>query len=235
MDEARPQTDDGYLRIANELFDAIVGFGFTKRQLTVLLAIIRKTYGYGKKRDDMTIQQLADITGIDRTNASKAVKELVLIGAVSKQPGVYGYVIEIKKNYRSWVACQNDTRVKAAQAPCQNGTSTVSKRHTQKTTTKDNKILASKNADFARFWETYPRRKSKALAEKAWRKISPDPGLADQIIAAVIRAKLQPNWQTDGMQFVPYPASWLNARGWEDDPAPIASIDPIHQQFGVYS
>jgi hypothetical protein len=28
----------------------------------------------------------------------------------------------------------------------------------------------------------------------------------------------QPGWLKDGGQFVPYPASWLNARSWEDEP-----------------
>ncbi|WP_374993057.1 replication protein, partial [Burkholderia multivorans] len=49
-----PQIEDGYTRIANELYEAILGFGFTQRQLLVLLTVLRKTYGYGKKEDDMS-------------------------------------------------------------------------------------------------------------------------------------------------------------------------------------
>lgn len=50
---ASPQTEDGYIRIANELLDAILMFPFSKRQLKVVLALIRKIYGFNKKADDL--------------------------------------------------------------------------------------------------------------------------------------------------------------------------------------
>ena len=68
------------------------------------------------------------------------------------------------------------------------------------------------------FWSAYPRRKAKAAAEKAWRKIDPDDVLTARIVAAVERQAITPEWQKDGGQFIPYPATWLNQRRWEDEP-----------------
>lgn len=73
------------------------------------------------------------------------------------------------------------------------------------------------NGAFTEFWTAYPRKKSKGDAEKAWLKLKPDEQLASQIIAAVERATTSEDWTRDGGKFIPYPASWLNAKGWEDE------------------
>lgn len=97
-----PQLENGHVRIANELLDAILRAGFTKRQLLVLFFIARKTYGYGKKTDDMTVQQIANGTGLTRPHASATVRELEVINAVLKRDGKYGYLLGINKNYGEW-------------------------------------------------------------------------------------------------------------------------------------
>ena len=71
---------------------------------------------------------------------------------------------------------------------------------------------------FELFWGIYPKKRSKGQVEKAWAKIKPDEQLQDRILNALERAKTSADWQKDGGQFIPYPASWLNAKGWEDVP-----------------
>lgn len=73
------------------------------------------------------------------------------------------------------------------------------------------------NGSFSVFWESYPKKKSKGAAEKAWIKIKPDDQLSEQIIAAVKRATTSADWTKDSGQFIPHPATWLNAKGWEDE------------------
>ncbi|HGE1973835.1 TPA: hypothetical protein ACGKFT_006659, partial [Pseudomonas aeruginosa] len=73
---------------------------------------------------------------------------------------------------------------------------------------------------FEEFYQAYPKRRDRAKAEKAWRKI--DPALHPVIMAALPKHCRQRDWLKDNGQFVPLPASWLNGRRWEDEIAPDA-------------
>jgi phage replication O-like protein O len=120
-----PQLEDGYTRIACELLEAIARFDFSKRQYKVVLAVIRKTYGYGKKTDDMTITQIANLTGLELGNCSKTVSELGLMRTLLIQQGVYGYVIGLNKNYSEWKPCQNDNPLLKQQGKVVKTTTTI--------------------------------------------------------------------------------------------------------------
>lgn len=99
---ASPQTENGFTRLADELLDALIRYPFTKRQYKVLLAVIRKTYGFQKREDDITAPQLAAMTSLDRANVIRAINELVDINVLTKRAGRYGQVLGIKKDYEAW-------------------------------------------------------------------------------------------------------------------------------------
>ncbi len=82
------------------------------------------------------------------------------------------------------------------------------------------------NGAFTEFWQAYPRKKSKGDAEKAWLKLKPDEALSGKILAAVARAKVSPDWRREGGKFIPYPATWLNAKGWEDEQTSVVREPP---------
>jgi hypothetical protein len=69
---------------------------------------------------------------------------------------------------------------------------------------------------FAEFWNLYPKKKNKGDAEKAWKAVNPDADLRKKITAAIGRARGTHDWLKQNGQFIPYPASWLRAKGWED-------------------
>ena len=70
---------------------------------------------------------------------------------------------------------------------------------------------------FDEFWAQYPKKRSKGRAERAWVKIKPDEQLFKAILDGLERAKTSVEWQKDGGQYIPYPSTWLNAKGWEDE------------------
>ncbi len=80
---------------------------------------------------------------------------------------------------------------------------------------------------FDEFWRLYPRKKSKGQAQKAWRVLNPDDDLCNVLMEAVVRAKSGADWSKDNGQFIPYPASWLNARGWEDEVMERKRLFPV--------
>lgn len=94
------------------------------------------------------------------------------------------------------------------------------------------RTFAPKRVDVAKgfvtFWEAYPRKKSKDAAAKAFAKAMGRIGGEDPlatIMAGIERAL--PGW--DDPQFIPYPASWLNAGGWDDE-APTPRTESRHER-----
>ena len=75
-------------------------------------------------------------------------------------------------------------------------------------------------ADFDRFWEVYPKKDSKTAARKAFMKVKVP---VDTLITAVQRQKQLPQWQKDGGQYIPNPATWLNQERWEDQGVSVDS------------
>lgn len=69
---------------------------------------------------------------------------------------------------------------------------------------------------FEIFWKHYPRKGGKPSAQKAWKKIMSSELTA--IRDGLKRWKQTEQWQKDGGQFIPYPATFLNQRRWEDEP-----------------
>ncbi len=67
------------------------------------------------------------------------------------------------------------------------------------------------------FWSEYPKKRSKGQAEKTWAKIKPSEQLLAQMLDALERAKTSHDWTKEGGKFIPYPSTWLNAKGWEDE------------------
>ena len=76
--------------------------------------------------------------------------------------------------------------------------------------------------DFLEFWKAYPRKKGKGDAFKAWKRIKELPDVS-VLIAAVSGQRKSDQWKREGGRFIPYPATWLNARQWEDEPEEMGS------------
>lgn len=81
------------------------------------------------------------------------------------------------------------------------------------------------------FWQAYPRKVSKAEAEKAYRKLKPDAALQATLLAAVaLQAKSQ-DWTKDEGRFIPHASTWLNQRRWEDQVATPGTVHPMPNRF----
>ncbi|WP_223996493.1 replication protein [Burkholderia gladioli] len=117
MQEASPQIEDGFTRIANELFEAVLGFGFSQRQLLVLLTVLRKTYGFGKKEDDMSASQISEVCKVGRQHVTTVLGELARMNVITKSPGRFGMVVGINKRYGEWLPLERATKVGVELAP----------------------------------------------------------------------------------------------------------------------
>ncbi len=90
--------DDGYARLSNMLLEAYSGADLTKRHFKVLLAILRKTYGWNKPMDRITDSQLSEITKLPVKRCNEAKLELVRMNIIKQQGGMFGP----NKNISEW-------------------------------------------------------------------------------------------------------------------------------------
>ena len=77
--------------------------------------------------------------------------------------------------------------------------------------------IAPNGAGFDLFWAEYPKKKNKGTAIKAWKKLKPDKKKLDDIMSGLDRSKTSHDWTKENGQYIPHPATWLNAMGWQDE------------------
>lgn len=70
---------------------------------------------------------------------------------------------------------------------------------------------------FEEFYAAYPRKQKRPQGEAAWRKLRPDLELRGRIMSGLETWKRSMQWTKDNGEYIPLPASWLNARQWEDE------------------
>lgn len=70
---------------------------------------------------------------------------------------------------------------------------------------------------FDMFWSLYPRKVSKGTAEKWFEKNNPSDELLNIMIEKIKLLKTTEQWKSDNGKYIPYPSTWLNAKGWEDE------------------
>jgi len=66
---------------------------------------------------------------------------------------------------------------------------------------------------FSDFWKLYPKRLAKEGARKAFKKLK----MTDELFQQIAKAIKDQGLATGDLKFVPYPATWLNGKRWEDE------------------
>lgn len=98
------ELEDGYTKLSNVLLEEYAGADITKRQFKVLLAILRKTYGWNKPMDRISDSQLSEIAKLPVKRCNEAKLELVRMGLVKQQGGMFGP----NKNVDEWRIPQSE-------------------------------------------------------------------------------------------------------------------------------
>jgi len=95
---AKPQLEDGYTRISNEILEHLCKINKSAYQSRVLEYIWRKTYGYNKKNDWISISQIVEGTGLKKSHVSRTKKELLDRNLVT----CIGNKIAFQKDWTMW-------------------------------------------------------------------------------------------------------------------------------------
>lgn len=85
-----------YTQTPNILFDEHMA-DMSEAELKVVLAVVRKTLGWQKQRDQLSLSQLMELTGLSRQGVVNGVEAAIKRGVIDKQPKgqsfTYGLVV----------------------------------------------------------------------------------------------------------------------------------------------
>ena len=99
-----PQLENGYTKIANEIMDAFSNIRIAGEQMQCLMFILRKTYGYHKKEDSISLSQFAEATGLRKQHicrALNALRDRNIIVTKNGNRNITTY--SFNKSYKKWL------------------------------------------------------------------------------------------------------------------------------------
>lgn len=97
-----------YTKIDNQLLSALTRSPLSKRQLRVLLAIVRQTCGYHRVETELSGGRLAELTGLHRQHCNQALIELEALGVIQRHQGTNGQTLSIEMNFSCWCVIKAD-------------------------------------------------------------------------------------------------------------------------------
>jgi len=105
---ASPQSEKGHIDIANEFAEALARIRISGEEWQVLWVILRKTWGWKKKMDAISLSQFEQFTGLKKPTVCRAIKKLLAKCIIKKDNdpiikndnalASYG----IQKDYEEW-------------------------------------------------------------------------------------------------------------------------------------
>ena len=101
---ANPQLQKGYVRIANELLEAICRLNVSGNEMRILLYIIRRTYGFNRSCAEIPLSDISEALGMKKGNVSRELKKLREANIIKQHSnkGVRPQTLSIVKNYEKW-------------------------------------------------------------------------------------------------------------------------------------
>jgi len=196
----------------------------------IFLCICRKTIGWHKETDSISVSQLEKLTGRSKNTILSAIKELEGIGLIIKEshmienvnlPNTYTINFStldagarvVQESHGG--GAENARGGGAENAPTKE---TITKENTKETHTR------IKNEElFTEFWETYNKKSDKQLALKQWNRLT-----KDQQIKAISNIKPYLASLSD-IKYQKKPSNYLAHGTFEDD---FSSKQPAFKDYG---
>lgn len=100
---ANPQKENGYIAFANDLWDAIVRIRIPGEARQCFDFIARKTYGWNKPVDSISLSQFVEGTGIIKSHVCRVIKQLKEMNMITiTQKGNSITIYGIQKDFEKW-------------------------------------------------------------------------------------------------------------------------------------
>ena len=99
---ANPQKENGYTPIANEILEALARIRISGESRQVLDVIIRKTYGFNKPDDPISLSQFCLNTGLHKSAVCKALLKLKEMNLITKKVTSIASLYRFNKDFDTW-------------------------------------------------------------------------------------------------------------------------------------
>jgi phage replication O-like protein O len=155
------QAENGYTRIANELLEALARIRINGEARQILDTIFRKTYGFNKTWDDISLSQFVLATDIQKSEVIRAINKLLLMNLIGKKANGILNSYCIIKDFEKWKPlAKKPTLAKKPIIVGRNANLPLAETpHTIDNITKD-----KRNVHFYEIWTKYPKRVGKKSA-----------------------------------------------------------------------
>ncbi len=107
---ANPQWENGFTKLANEIIENLCLINLSPYESRVIWFVLRKTYGFQKKIDKISLSQFAEALQLDRNNVNRAIgrlikKNMLVVSKDHNNHISYG----LQKDYEKWkdVVCRD--------------------------------------------------------------------------------------------------------------------------------
>lgn len=225
---ANPQKENGSTDIANELLEIIYSNKFNGTELSIILCILRYTYGFHRKEHSLSITFIAKAINRHKLEVSKYINKLIkenILIEYEKPSFSATRQIGINKDYSKW----NNIQLVKLLTPSKNTNTTVSKitnrgvskitnQETKNKTKKETKnIYTQFEEEFEVLWKKYPNKKDRARALKSYiktREKGIDYNIINKGLDNYVNYVKQNNIQT---QYIKHGQTWFNNECWNDE------------------
>lgn len=227
---ANPQKENGSTDIANELLEAIYSSEFNGTELAILLCVLRYTYGFHRKKHELSLSFITKATHRHRNGVSRAINDLIKRNVLTQysNPSFNSTrEIGINKDYNKWVEIElhNDVPVtlecdRPVTLLCDTPVTVLCDQETKnKTKNKTKNIYVEKSTLKERFdalWMLYPRKEGKANAFKKYQRVCKnveDEKIKKGILNYVERIKRE----NIDAKYIKMGSTWFNGECWNDE------------------
>ena len=229
-----PQVEDGYTKVANELLESVMAAPLTLREMRVVMAVIRVTYGWNRKQARLTGGLLAKLTGLPETIASKTLAGLIAKRVVLRLGGSRS-PISLNKHAEEWeLEAPKHVIPKAKPKSIESEQNAQSESEQNARPSKDKKDITTADAvvnaqsvrdAFEVFYNAGLPKKDRKRAERKFsalvKRDKRTPGELADFLANDIRKRLASEQQ--GFELL-HPTTYLNNERWLDDYEPAAPV-----------
>ncbi|WP_407533203.1 replication protein [Acinetobacter baumannii] len=214
-------------QIPNDLIDNGHMAKMKGAALPCYLLIVRKTRGWNKQADSISLSQFVKATGYNKDTVQKGLLILEEMGVIirletDKQINKWSLTDQIitTENHTKNSPSENLAMLKNSTEPYENLVSNHTKNSPHNNNNKNKeKQGVGYSENFEKFWSAYPTCKRKSDKSGTYKTFTKHEGsfAIETLLSILEKQKSDVSWTKQDGEFIPSPSTWLNQKQWENE------------------